>query len=216
MAALAAGGVVAAAADGGERLVADGAGAVAGLVVGAAADRALVVGDPVGGRGIDGVPRPPPPIVAEWTPAVTELSAIPPITFGLWLVPSEAGSIRRPRALLTRRLSGWLSVVPRKSEPVVPALPASFQKPLESIPSRVSALGTRPRVASSRSAPVRLLSVTLDELTESEARSAPVTWPSAIFAVLTALAPRSETSLAVAIFAVLTALAPRSASSPDR
>ena len=53
-----------------------------------------------------GLPRPPPPIVAEWTLAVTELSALPPITFGLWLVPSEAGAIRSARALLTRMSNG--------------------------------------------------------------------------------------------------------------
>ncbi len=49
---LAGGAVVAAAADGGKGPVGDRAGAVAGLVVGAPADRALVVGDPVGARGI--------------------------------------------------------------------------------------------------------------------------------------------------------------------
>src|SRR3954452_7900072 len=130
--------------------------------------------------------RPPPPIVAECTPGVTALSALPPITLGLWLVPSEAGSVRRPRALFTRRLSAVLSVVPRKSEEVVPALPPSCQKPPELIPSRASAFGARPRVASFRSVPVRLPSPPLAPLPESAARSELWTCPAPILPPVTA------------------------------
>src|SRR3954451_20359985 len=101
--------------------------------------------------GSEGTPLPPPPMVAECTPGETVLSAIPPITFGLSLVPSEAGSRRSPRASFTRRLRGLLSVVPRKFAPVVPELPSRFQALVDGMPDRVD---------SSIWAPVRVLFLT--------------------------------------------------------
>src|SRR3954452_5596591 len=62
--------------------------------------------------------RPPPPIVAECTPTVPVLSPLRPIALGLWFVPWEVASIRRPGAVFTRGLRAASSVVPGKSAEV--------------------------------------------------------------------------------------------------